>query len=88
MRGFVATGILNMTTQAISAEHTGVTPEPMQALKRAVQGGAAMAAGTAAANRMDQGQYFQAASSIGLGLATVTLAERLLNSPSLEHEDD
>lgn len=76
-RGFVATALLS----AIQKDDVGM-PRPGRAvLRRALQGGAALAAGTAAVEALRQRRYAEALLAAAGGGVGVLAAELLLTPP-------
>ncbi|MGF7174797.1 hypothetical protein [Azospirillum doebereinerae] len=74
-RGFVATALL-------TAVQDRSTATPRRVLHRAIQGGAALAAGTAAADALAQRRYGIALAAATVGAAAVLAAENLLDHPT------
>lgn len=73
-RGFVVTALLEA---AQSRPHDG-----RRLLRRALQGGAALAAGTSAAASLGRRDYLPALTAVALGAATIAAAE-ILTDPTL-----
>ena len=81
-RGFIATGLLSLLQPRGRHPH-GVqdgTPDPRRVLRHAVQGGAALAAGTLATEAVAQREYRVAIVAIATGAATIAGAEHLLRA--------
>lgn len=74
LRGFVATGLLTALQDRRRA-----APEPLQVLGRAIQGGAALAAGICAANSLQRGECARALGSVVVGTAGIALVECAMN---------
>jgi len=72
-RGFLVTALLEATQ---SRPH-----DPHRLLKRALQGGAALAAGTSAATSLARRDYLPALGAVALGAAAMAAAE-ILTDPS------
>jgi hypothetical protein len=75
VRGFIAVGLLT----AIQDRRGIGAPSSRLVARRAVQGGAARAAGVAAAAALSRREYGTAVLSAALGAAAVAAAEYLLN---------
>ncbi|WP_333824570.1 hypothetical protein [Pinisolibacter sp.] len=73
-RGFVVTALLEA---AQSRPHDG-----RRLLRRALQGGAALAAGTSAAASLGRRDYLPALAAVAVGAATIAAAE-ILTDPTL-----
>lgn len=73
VQGFVATGLL----AAIQNQPTRPVADK-RALRRALQGGAALAAGTAAAQAWQQRNIGRALTALALGTASVLAVEHLM----------
>lgn len=80
-RGFVATALLT----AIQSRWDDGTPSGRTVLRTAIQGGAALAAGTAAADALQRRNYADALVAAAGGAAAVAAAEYLMNPP--RHDD-
>jgi hypothetical protein len=74
LRGFIATGLLTALQNRRSTR-----PAPLHVLGRAVQGGAALAAGVSTANALQRGEYARALGSAVAGAAGVALVEYAVN---------
>lgn len=70
LRGFIATGLL-----AALQNRRSIRPAPLHVLGRAVQGGAALAAGVGTANALQRGEYARALGAAVAGAAGVALVE-------------
>ncbi|HMN81734.1 MAG TPA: hypothetical protein PKA20_17675 [Burkholderiaceae bacterium] len=82
-RGFVATGLLSMLQQHGRHPHDAKdgARDPRRVLRHAVQGGAALAAGTLATEAIAQREYAVAIVSIAAGAAAIAGAEQMLRPP-------
>lgn len=78
-RGFIATACLS----AFQEQRVPSSPKQFKrVLRHALQGGAALAAGTHAAIAVKQGNYLGAVLATALGAASVLAVERLLQESS------
>lgn len=76
VRGFVASGLLSLFQDRHA--HPGMPPDLQRALRHAVQGGAALAAGSLVAESVARGNYAIALGAASGGAAAVIGAENLL----------
>lgn len=80
-RGFIAAALLS----AVQKDDVGNPRSRQAVVRRAIQGGAALAAGTAAIAASHRGEYASALLSIAVGGTTMLAAEMLLSpSPTAE----
>lgn len=79
-RGFIATALI----ETLQDRSPGAPPPARKVLRRALQGGVALAAGTLAAGAIDRRDLAAAAGAILAGAAGLVAAETLLRS----HPDD
>lgn len=78
LRGFVATALLS----ALQGRAAGTTPPPWhKVLRHGIQGGAALAAGTRAAEAVARRDYRTGAAAVMAGAAAVMAAETALQIP-------
>lgn len=79
-RGFIATGLLSLLQQHGRHPHDvrDGMPDPRRVLRHAVQGGAALAAGTLATEAVAQREYAVAIVAIAAGAAAIAGAEQML----------
>ena len=78
VRGFVVTALLS----ALQGRAVGSAPPPLsKVLRRAIQGGAALTAGTVAAEAFGQRDYGTGAAAILAGAAAIMAAETVLHPP-------
>lgn len=82
VRGFVATGCLS----AIQGLHDA--QDLKRLLRHALQGGAALAAGTRAAVAIERRQYMDALLSAALGAAGVLVIEQLLRDAAQNSQEN
>lgn len=80
VRGFVATGLLAAAATPAAAGRARDRVLNRTVLRRALQGGTAMAAGVAAANALQQRRYGTAALSLALGAAGLLAIEHLIKT--------
>ncbi|MDO4232414.1 MAG: hypothetical protein Q4D19_09795 [Lautropia sp.] len=82
IKGFVATGLLSSLQTRDAGKRAGFS---QQSLRLAVQGGTALAAGTAAIQAMRAGRHGTALLAVAAGAAGVLAAERYLKpSPEIK----
>lgn len=81
IRGFVATGILSAVQDLPGRPHLD-----RRTLRRAMQGGSALAAGTYAARALRRGENGQALASIAIGMAAVATFEHLLQDQAAKEK--
>lgn len=81
LRGLVATGILSAIQQ-----HDGRPRLDRRTLRLALQGGSALAAGSATARAWLRGQYAQALGSMTLGISAVLVIESLLQDKTSKEQ--
>lgn len=81
IRGFVATGILTAVQDQPARPHLD-----RRTLRRAMQGGSALAAGTYAVRASRQGENGRALAGIAIGLAAVATFEHLLQDQAAKEK--
>lgn len=82
VRGFVATGLLAAVQDR--AARRGARTERQRALRLALQGGAALAAGTVAAEALQGRDWALAATAVAAGALSVLTIERLLQQETFK----
>lgn len=84
VRGFVAAGLLSLLQN-----EGALTPhDRKRALRRATQGGCAVAAGMACANALEQGHYISATVALAVGAAGITIANQISPSTAPKHSEE
>jgi len=81
LRGLVATGILSSIQQ-----HNGKPRLDRRTLRLALQGGSALAAGSATARAWHSGQYARALGNMALGLSAVLVIESMLQDKTSKEQ--
>lgn len=80
-RGFVATGLLSLFQDRVASKRGSV--DARRVLRHALQGGMALAAGSAAAEALRRRDYTTVLSAVAGGAAGILTIEQLLRRPAL-----
>lgn len=83
VRGFVAAGLLSAVQ-----DQRGWSAVDRRTLRRALQGGASLAAGSVAAQAWQRQEFGRTLAAVAVGAASVMVIEHLLKDPTSKESND